>query len=175
MKNTLAENLLRFGVKNLSESSKQKLQEITEQDVLPFRGESAPLENFLYSIREGKRSNITLYGSNNVLEPLIDTIRYNAADPTKNRPEFVSVSIADRMQNVNWSLIITKEEIRPTKVNKINITGVKPADSTMIGPGSAGLASFQKSVGQDILMNKANYQTNLSADHVLKKIQALLA
>ena len=47
MKNTLAENLLRFGAKNLSESSKQKLAEQgAVADFGQFVGKQFPLTNF---------------------------------------------------------------------------------------------------------------------------------
>jgi hypothetical protein len=46
MKNTLAENLLRFGVKNLSEETKKKLVEQDVSAIGQFIGREFPLTNF---------------------------------------------------------------------------------------------------------------------------------
>lgn len=167
MKNTLAENLLRFGAKNLSESSKKKLTEATSADFTPFIGEPSPLQNVVYG---GARvPSLVLYSKQGPVDLLVDKINYIPADPTKNSPEMVSVQIADRYQNVNYSVVVTNNSISPSRVNKIaNLTGFKVGDSWVnAGP------MFDAATKGQLLLSKVNYQ-DLPADHVLKKIQSTL-
>lgn len=69
MKHTLAENMLRFGVKNLSESNVKKIEKLTEQesaDLLPLITKLHPqLPNFIKSSKD--KVNITQITSDNYL------------------------------------------------------------------------------------------------------------
>jgi hypothetical protein len=172
MKNTLAENLLRFGVKNLSESSKQKLTEADASDFVTFEGEPSPLQNVLAGGNNARVPLMVLQSKTGAVEPLIDKINYIPANPAKNTPEAVSVMIADRNQTVNWSVVVTKDKISPSRVNKVSntLTGYKIGDTfTAFRPGIDPTSS----VSSQLLMRAANYD-QLPSDHALMKIKSLL-
>ena len=106
MKNTLAENLLRFGAKNLSESSKQKL---SEQGVVAdfgrYIGQEFPLLNFAGSNEEVvffvERSNIsrqTKIGDNNVLKFYIEKItpKFNTSSASRKMiPNHLQITLGN--------------------------------------------------------------------------------
>ncbi len=82
MKNTLAENLLRFGVKNLSEDAKNKLAEQTQTDFGAYIGQEFPLQNFggssdtvVYALTTAAMPGQAQVGDNNILKFYVASIK----------------------------------------------------------------------------------------------------
>jgi hypothetical protein len=55
MKNTLAENMLRFGVKNLNESNKDSLKALTEQSLVDVNSTGKPITVNLYDSKSNEQ------------------------------------------------------------------------------------------------------------------------
>ena len=82
MKNTLAENLLRFGAKNLSEDAKTKLAEQADPNLGRFIGQEFPLQNFgggtntvVYALTTAAMPGQAQVGDSNVLKFYVASIK----------------------------------------------------------------------------------------------------
>jgi hypothetical protein len=95
MKNILAENMLRFGPKNLSESEKRNLQRLMEQVTGLAQGDATPFTGLKFSMSSGDNpgnmktttytTNLTFTGGDPVIEDVYLLGPKGKTDPKKDR------------------------------------------------------------------------------------------
>jgi hypothetical protein len=182
MKNTLAENLLRFGVKNLSEETKQKLVEQGASTTAPvqqfapikvtgksklglaFKGKTFPLTNF---IKQNSGAAELVMGPNSTpLSLNVANATYMPADPAAKVGERVVLNIRDNQNGrfVNFDLAVYKNSAAVTKIyHSIDGINAKFPDGT-IDP----LQGNQNLTSQ--LNNRSNFENNTFVKAVQSKL-----
>lgn len=136
MKNILAENMLRFGPKNLSESDRSNLQRLMEQVTGLAQGDAVPFTGLKFSISSGDNpgnmhitnytANLTFTGGNPVIEEIFLAGPKGKEDTTKDK---VVIKIKNAAFSCNF--FIYKNEIATNKFTILDAkSGVKSDAAT---------------------------------------------
>lgn len=178
MKINLAENMLRFGVKNLSADTKKKLaeQEVPAKNIAPitvsaksklglaFKGKTFPLTNFVK--QNSGAAELVMGPDDTPLTLNVANATYMPADPAAKVGERVVLNIRDNQNGrfVNFDLSVYKNSAAVTKIyHSIDGINAKWPDGTMMPlQGNKNLTSQ--------LNNRSNFENNTFVKAVQSKL-----
>lgn len=147
MKNILAENMLRFGPKNLSESDKRNLQRLMEQVTGLAQGDAVPFTGLKFSFTSGDNpgnmktttstANLTFTGGDPVIEEVYLSGSKGKTDPKPDR-------VVIKIKNAAFSCTFV---IYASHISVTNFTVLNAKTGVTFGNMSTGSANFETATG----------------------------